>query len=208
MSTIFTRIKETISADIHQILDEKEQKNPISTLNHYLRQAEKEKQKVKKTLERQYRLKDNFTREYHEADDRAKKRLAQAKIAEAADEQDLYSFAMKEYEEYTSRATRMKDAREQAVSQIDYLERKYQEMNHKLKDMHLKQMELMGRENVAKANHQMNKVLHDNHQPLHRFNELERYIENIENRVNQAYYESTFDEKIARLEKELQNNKE
>ena len=58
MTNIFTRIKESISADLHQLLDDKEQKNPITALNHYLRQAEQQKLKVKKLLERQYKLKE------------------------------------------------------------------------------------------------------------------------------------------------------
>lgn len=98
MSNIFSRIKNSVLADLHQAIDEKEQKNPVATLNQFLRQAEKETEKVKKTLERQYRLKDEFTKEYDEAKFLAKKRLEQAKIAEAANEMDLYEFAMREYE--------------------------------------------------------------------------------------------------------------
>lgn len=210
MTNVFTRIKDTILADIHQIIDEKEQKNPVATLNQFLREAEKEKEKVKKTLERQYKLKDEFTVEYHDANDRAKKRLEQAKIAEAANETELYEFAMKEYEEYSERARRMEATREGIIQQIDEMERKFNQMNHKLKDMYLKRMELMGRENVAKANYQMNKVFQDElEKPYNRFHELERYIERIEQRVNQAYYESTFDEKIAALKRTINkdNNK-
>lgn len=207
MTNIFTRIKDSVLADIHGIIDEKEQKNPVATLNQFLRQAEQEKEKVRKALERQYRLKDEFTKEYHEANDRAKKRLAQAEIAKAANESDLQHFALKEYEEYNERATRMNEARENIVQQIDQMERKYREMNHKLKDMHLKRMELMGRENVAKANYQMNMVFRDDmEKPINRFYELEKYIERIEQQVNQVYYESTFDEKIASLERTMKND--
>lgn len=204
MSNIFTRIKDTVLADLHQAIDEKEQKNPVATLNQFLRQAEQEKEKVKKTLERQYRLKDEFTKEYNEAKYLADKRLEQAKIAEAANEQNLYEFAMREYEEYNERAKRMEETRNSIINQIDDMEQKYAEMNHKLKEMYLKRMELMGRENVAKAHYQMNKVFNNSaEQSFNRFYELERYIERIEERVNRAYYESTFDEKIARLKREL-----
>lgn len=48
MTNIFTRIKDTVLADLHQAIDEKEQKNPVATLNQFLRQAEQEKEKVKK----------------------------------------------------------------------------------------------------------------------------------------------------------------
>src|SRR5690625_373747 len=205
MSNIFTRIKDSISQDVHNLLDEKEDKNPIAALNHYLRQSEQEKEKVKKLLERQYRLKEQFTKEWCVADDHATKRKNQADIARAANELDLLEFAEREYEEYSSRATRLKQAREEVTKQIYELETKYKEMNHRLKDMHLKRMELMGRENVARANQQMNKILQeDTEKPYSRFNDLEKFIENIENKVNQRYYESTFDQKIAALEREVE----
>src|SRR5699024_3758034 len=159
MTTIFSRIKETISADLHDLMDKKEQKNPLAALNHYLRQSEQEKEKVRKLVERQYLLRDEFTREYHQARDLADKRLKQATIAEKAGEKDMYEFAMKEYEEYQARKGRMNVSREESVKQLEILEQKYEEMKHKLKDMHLRRMELMGRENVAKVIHLNNRVV-------------------------------------------------
>lgn len=204
MDNVFTRIKNSISADVHQVLDKKEDKNPISALNNYLRQSEAEKEKVKKLLQRQYKLKEEFTHEYHQAEEQANKRKNQADIAKRADEEELFHFAMKEFEEYDRRANRMKASRENTVAQIDQLETKYKEMNHKLKDMHLKRMELMGRENVARTNQQMNRVLHGNDENAYdRFNELESFIDQIEKKVNKAYYESTFDQRIADLERDM-----
>lgn len=205
MANIFTRIKDTISADLHDLLDKKEQKNPVASLNHYLRQSEQETEKVRKLIKRQYRLKDEFTKEFHQAQDMADKRLKQATIAEKANEEQMHAFAVKEHEEYQHRADRMKQSREEAVQQLELLEQKYEEMKHKLKDMHLRRMELMGRENIARASHQMNRVLHDTaDKPYARFSEMERYIEDLEYKVNSAYYRSTFDSKIAQLEKEME----
>jgi len=204
MTNIFTRIKDSISADLHNLMDQKEQRNPISALNQYLRQSEQEKEKVRRLVDRQYRLKDEFTREYHKAQDLADKRLKQAGIAEKAGEMQMHEFAMKEHEEYQARADRMKASREEAVEQLETLEQKYEEMKHKLKDMHLRRMELMGRENIAHANHQINKVVEEaSDKPFSRFAEMEQYIEGLEYKVNSAYYRSTFDSKIANLEKEL-----
>lgn len=210
MSNVFTRIKDSISADIHHFLDEKEDKNPITALNHYLRQAEQEKSKIKKLLERQYQLKEQFTKEWCIADDHANKRHRQATVAKSANETDLYEFAMNEHEEYVARTTRLKAAREEMTNQIYELEKKYREMDHKLKDMHLKRMELMGRENVARANQQMNLILQEDMDKRYsRFSDLEKFIEGIENKVNQKYDESTFDQKIAALEREnIQENTE
>ncbi|SET35553.1 phage shock protein A (PspA) family protein [Oceanobacillus limi] len=205
MSNIFTRMKDSISADLHQMMDQKEQKNPIGALNQYLRQSEQETEKVRMLIDRQYKLKEEFTKEFHKAQDLADKRLKQASIAEKAGEQQMHEFAVKEHGEYQARADRMKTSREEAIEQLELLEQKYEEMKHKLKDMHLKRMELMGRENIAHANYQMNKVVEDiSDKPFSKFAEMERYIEGIEYKVNSAYYRSTFDQKIAQLEKEMQ----
>ncbi|WLV25303.1 PspA/IM30 family protein [Aciduricibacillus chroicocephali] len=205
MPNLFQRIKESISSDIHQLLDQKEQKNPLGALNHYLRQSEQEKEKVRKLIERQFKLKDEFTREYHKADDLAKKRLKQAEIAERAGEKDMYDFAMQEYEEYKARADRMQASREEAVEQLARLEEKFEQMKHKLKDMHLRRMELMGRENIARANYRMDKVMDESaDKPFSRFAEIESYIEGLEYKVEHAYKRSTFDQKIARLEREFE----
>jgi len=205
MSTnIFTRIKDTISADLHNMLDKKEQKNPIAALNQYLRQSEQEKEKVRKLIDRQYKLKEEFSREYLKAQDLADKRLKQSEIAEKAGEETMREFALKEHEEYQARADRMKASREEALEQLETLEQKYEDMKHRLKDMHLRRMELMGRENIANANHQINRVIEEtSDKPFSKFAEMEQYIENLEYKVNSSYYKSTFDSKIAKLEKEL-----
>lgn len=209
MSNVFTRIKDSVSADLHQLLDQKEQKNPIASLNQYLRQSEQEKEKVRKLVERQYRLRDEFTREYHKAQDLADKRLRQANIAEKAGEEEMHEFAMKEHQEYQARANRMKASREESVEQLEMLEQKYEEMKYKLKDMHLRRMELMGRENIARANHQINKVVENtSDKPFARFAEMEQYIEDLEFKVNSSYYRNTFDSKIEKLEKEQKMQKD
>ncbi|MFA9555967.1 PspA/IM30 family protein [Evansella sp. AB-rgal1] len=204
MTTIFTRMKDTITADIHDLLDKKEEKNPIAALNQYLRQSEQETEKVRKLVERQYQLNEEFQQEYSKALEIAAKRKRQAEIAQKANEEDMFQFALQEYEEYDARATRIKEAQNLAAEQLDQLERKYEEMKRKLKDMHYKRMELMGRENVARANYQMNKVVEQSGEKSYsRFSEMERYIEGLETKLNRAYYENTFDSKIAKLEKEL-----
>ncbi|AIF44083.1 PspA/IM30 family protein [Virgibacillus sp. SK37] len=209
MASIFTRIKDSITTDLHHLMDQKEQKNPIAALNHYLRQSEQEKEKVRKLVDRQYKLKEEFTKEYIQANDMADKRLKQASIAEKAGEQQMYDFAIKEHEEYQLRADRMKASYEEAAQQLETLEQKYEEMKHKLKDMHLRRMELMGRENIAKANYQMNKVVDASaDKPFSKFAEMEGYIEGLEYKVNSAYYRTTFDSKIAKLEKELEGKGE
>ncbi|MDP4085573.1 MAG: PspA/IM30 family protein [Bacillota bacterium] len=205
MTNLFTRIKNAISADLHEALDQKEIQNPIAMLNHYLRQCEQETEKVRKLLERQYTLKDEFTRELHQALELAEKRKHQADIALKAGETALYEFALAEKRQYSERAEHLTKALAQAKDQLEELERKYGEMKHKLKEMQIRRMELMGRENVTRAHHRMDQVLQTSsysNQSYSRFHEIENYLDRLEQQVNSDYYRSTIDAKIAQLEKD------
>ncbi len=206
MTNLFTRIKNTITADLHEALDQKENKNPIAMLNQYLRECEQETEKVRKLLQRQYTLKDEFTREYHQAEELANKRKHQVEIASKAGETELSDFASAEYQQYQDRSGRIKVSLDQVTGQIGDLERKYEEMKHKLKDMHLRRMELMGRENVTRANLRINQVLDahsDSDQSYLRFKEIENYLDRLEHQVNSSFYRNTIDARIAQLEKEM-----
>jgi lia operon protein LiaH len=206
MTNLFTRIKDIITADLHETLDKKEKQNPIALLNQYLRQCEQETEKVRKLLERQYMLKDEFTREVQVAEELAEKRKFQAEVASKAEETELYQFASAEHQQYAERAERLKGSLDQVNGQLGELERKYEEMKHKVKDMHIRRMELMGRENVTRANHRMNQVLDSNtysDKAVSRFQEIENYLDRLEHQVNSSFYRSTIDAKVAQLEKEM-----
>ncbi|MCD8508613.1 MAG: PspA/IM30 family protein [Bacillus sp. (in: Bacteria)] len=206
MTSIFERMRDSIAADIHNMLDKKEEKNPIAALNQYLRQSEAETEKVRKLVERQYKLNEEFQKEYEAALEMAVKRKEQAVIALDAKEDDLYVFAKNEQREYEVRAEQLKATYENAKEQLLQLEQKYEEMKHKLKNMHMRRMELMGRENIARANYQMNKVVDGaGDKSYSKFTEMERYIEGLESKVNRVYYENTFDSKIANLERQLKD---
>jgi lia operon protein LiaH len=205
MSNLFTRIKNAVLADLNEVLDKKEQENPIALLNQYLRECEVETEKVRKLLERQNTLKDQFSREYQQAVEMEEKRKRQSEIASQAGESDLYEFALNEKLQYEDRALRLKESLQNVLNQLRELEQKYEEMKHKLKDMHIRRMELMGRENVTRANNRMNKVLENNTYSSHsfsRFEDIEQYLDRLEHQVNSAYYRNTIDGRIAQLEKE------
>ncbi len=206
MSNLFTRLKNTIVADLNEALEKKENKNPIAMLNQYLRECELETEKVRKLVERQYTLRDGFTRELKQAQELAEKRKYQAEVAQNAGETELYTFASAEKLQYEERATRLSESLRYTENQLQELEQKYEEMKHKLKDMHIRRMELMGRENLSRAHYQMNKVLdNDNYSnpSVARFQEIESYLDRIEEKVNTSYYRNTIDARIAKLEKEM-----
>ncbi|MDR7073986.1 PspA/IM30 family protein [Fictibacillus barbaricus] len=202
---LLERIKNTIAADFHEVLDQKESKNPLSLLNQYLRQCETEVNKTRKLVERQQLLKDQFDRERKEAEEKAAIRTRQAELAQQANEQELYQFAIQDKEQHEARARLLKESAAQAEKDLTELEQKYEQMKHKLKDMQIKRMELMGRENVARAHKKMDRVLepsnsHEN--SVFRFEELENYMDRLEQKVNAEYHASTMEAKLAKLEKD------
>ncbi|MCA1064163.1 PspA/IM30 family protein [Rossellomorea sp. AcN35-11] len=207
MANLFQRIKNTVMSDMHEALDKKEKKNPIAVLNHYLRQCEQEVEKVRKLVERQYLLKEEFQKEYQQASALADKRKYQAEVASKAHEEGLYEFALQEHKYYEERAERIQESKMNAAKELEELERKYEEMKHKLKDMYIKRMELMGRENIARAHNRMNHVLESssgyNSGAFSKFEEIETYLDHLEHGVNSSYYRNTIDAKIAKLEKEV-----
>lgn len=208
MENLFTRLKNTILADLNNALDNKERQNPIALLNQYLRQCEVETDKVKQLLERQYSLKDEFTREYNQAVEMAEKRKHQVEVAAKAGEVELQQFALHEEQQYRARAARLESLLQEVRNQLNELEQKYEEMKHKLKDMHIRRMELMGRENISRAHHRINQVVENNtyaNKEYSRFHEIEAYLDRLENKVNYDYNYNTIDSKIAKLEKEMKN---
>ena len=209
MANLFQRLKNTVMSDLHEAIDKKEKKNPIAVLNHYLRQCEQEVEKVRKLVERQYLLKEEFQKEYQQASVLADKRKHQAEVASKAGEEGLYEFALQEQKYYEERAERIKESKLQATKELEELERKYEEMKHKLKDMYIKRMELMGRENIARAHNKMNSVLESssgyNNHAFSKFTEIETYLDQLEHGVNSSYYRNTIDAKIAKLEKDMKN---
>ena len=205
MANLFSRIKNTVLADLHGALDQKEQKNPIALLNQYLRECEQETEKVRKLLERQYRLKDEFTREYRQAVDcllnvNTRRRLLLKQV-----KQNFINLLLNEQQQYEESASRLKEIMEQASGQLAELEQKYEEMKHKLKDMNIRRLELMGRENITRAQHKMNQVL-DNQsyssESYSKFQEIDSYLDRLEHQVNSSYYRNTIDSRIAQLEKQ------
>ncbi|EPC8419794.1 MULTISPECIES: PspA/IM30 family protein [Bacillus] len=203
--SLFGRVREAILADFHNVLDEKERKNPIAMLNQYLRDSEREITKIEKLIERHKTLKSNFARELEQARYFVNKRSKQAIVAQEAGELQLHERALEEVAYYEGQVTRLEEMYAGVVDQIDELERRLAEMKNKLKEMHAKRMELMARENMAHANRRMNTAMHkmDENNPFLRFEEIEDHIRDLESRINEEHERDTFDMKIAKLEREM-----
>lgn len=210
MSNIFTRMMDSLNADVHELLDKKEQSNPIKMLNQYLRECEQQVEKVRQLVERQCRLKEELMREHAEAKRFYEKRAHQVEVASRAGEVELYDFALAEKNQYEDRVNRLETAIAEASKQLDELEFKYEKMKHKLKDMQLRRLELMGRENVARANQRIDFVLDSQKDGAARagarFEEMESYMNRLEKKVETDYYRQTIDARIEQLENEEKNS--
>lgn len=200
---LFQRFKYTIEADLHQVLDKKEIKNPIAMLNQYIREAEKQTEQTGKLLERQGQLKEKLEVEFKENSELLAKREAQLTLATASGEQDLIDFAMDEVAAYTTRKNTLQTSIEASTREYFELERKFETMKHKIKDMKVRQLQLMGKENVTRAHHQMDGMLAKNSKT--NFEDLETYIDKLASKIDKDHEITTFEVRLAELEKKAVN---
>jgi len=196
---LFQRFRYTVEADLHHLFDKKEQKNPISMLNQYIREAEKQTEQTGKLLERQGQLKEKLEQEYKENADLLAKRESQLALAKSSGEQDLIDFATDEVTAYSARNLTLQASIEASTREYFELERKFETMKHKIKDMKLRQLQLMGKENVTRAHHQMDGMIAKNNKT--NFEDLEAYIDKLAYQIDKDHELTTFEARLAELEK-------
>ena len=207
MVNLLQRLKYTIEADLHHLFDKKEEKNPIAMLNQYVREAEKQTEETGKWLERQGQLKQKLEKELEETMEMHDKRSKQLELAKLSGEQDLISFAEQEIQTYTQRSIVLRDSIDKTTEELFGLERKYEEMKHKIKDMKVRQLQLMGKENVVRAHNQMDHVLNpestgNSNKRLTSFDEMENYIERLGQKIDREHEVTSMEERLALLEKQ------
>lgn len=196
---LFQRFRYTVEADLHQLFDKKEQKNPIVMLNQYIREAEKQTEQTGKLLERQGQLKEKLEQEYKENADLLAKRESQLALAKTSGEQDLIDFATDEVTAYSARNLTLQASIEASTREYFELERKFETMKHKIKDMKVRQLQLMGKENVTRAHHQMDGMIAKNNKT--NFEDLEAYIDKLAYQIDKDHELTTFEARLAELEK-------
>ncbi|MFK5706457.1 PspA/IM30 family protein [Lysinibacillus boronitolerans] len=196
---LFQRFRYTVEADLHHLFDKKEQKNPIAMLNQYIREAEKQTEQTGKLLERQGQLKEKLEQESKENADLLAKRESQLALAKSSGEQDLIDFATDEVTAYSARNLTLQASIEASTREYFELERKFETMKHKIKDMKVRQLQLMGKENVTRAHHQMDGMIAKNNKT--NFEDLEAYIDKLAYQIDKDHELTTFEARLAELEK-------
>lgn len=204
MTTLWNRLKYTIEADLHNLFDKKEHNNPIAMLNQYVREAEKQTTQTGRWLERQVQLKCQLEKELNEANTMILKRTKQLELAILANEEDLIAFAQQELQTYEARVTTLQTSITNTINDLLILEKKYEEMKHKVKDMKVRQLQLMGKENVTRAQHEMKRVLQPESSNLTgnrlaTFEEMEAFIERLGNKINNVYEASSLERRLDQL---------
>lgn len=202
MNSLWYRFKYSVQSDLHTLFDKKEDKNPIAMLNQYIREAEKQTDSVGKLLERQGKLKVELQKELLETEKMVDKRRHQLELARTVGEEDLVVFAEEEVVAYESRATTLSDSIMDAANELISLERKFEEMKHKVKDMKVRQLQLMGKENVTRAHHRMDKFIspEDAKGQVATVDEMNKYIENLGGKIEREYETSSMERRLESLE--------
>lgn len=200
MRNLFTKFKYSIQADLHDLFDKKVDKNPIKMLNHYIREAEKQTEETGKLLARQAQLKKELELQLSQTIEMFEKREKQLQLALSTEEAELIAFAQEEVTAYTARKQALLASIDAANTEYFALERKFETMKHKIKDMKVRQLQLMGKENVVRANHQMDKVLTSDN--ANNFDELSTYIDELSQNIERKYEVTSFEARLAQLEKE------
>ncbi len=203
MMSLLKRFRYTLEADLHALFDKKEAKNPIAMLNQYIREAEKQTEQTGKLLERQRLLKEELEQNLKETGKMLERRTNQLELAKASGEEDLILFATQEVETYKSRQVTLQESLNQANEEVIQLEQKFEMMKHKIQDMKVRQLQLMGKENVVRANVKMNRVLNSEDMNFH---ELSTYIDQLSNKIEKNYEYTQLETRLALLEQQSTKN--
>lgn len=198
----FKRLRYTIEADVSNFLDRRERKNPVALLQQYLREAEAQTKETEQCLKRQHQLKEQFVTQLNEATSMLQKRREQLALVELTSELDLLAFTQQEVSTYEARTHTLTQSLTQAEHDYFELEQKYEQMKHKLKDMHVRQLQLMGKENIVRAHHKMNAVMNTHTAGDENFAEMESYIDRLSDNIEADYSVTTFEHRLAQLSAE------
>lgn len=201
MNAFWHRVKYTVQEDLNKWMDKPQRKeNPLEMLNQYFLDAQKQTAEIGKLLERQGKLKEELENERQDAELMAMKRRHQLELAEETGEAELITFAQEEVEAYEGRVARLSASIQEATEELLSLERKFEEMKHRVKDMRVRQLQLMGRENVTRAKEKMDRFVKPD-QSFSTLDDLHSYIENLGSGRRTRQSHSSMEQRLDSLEK-------
>lgn len=203
MTTLWERFKFAVATDMDALLTKKEEKNPLALLNRYINEAAQQTAATGNLLERQMKVSKELEKEFAEAAMMLEKRQRQLELASQSQEEDLARFAEKEVAAYKQRVAELEKGLAENQTEIAMLEQKYEEMKHKVKDMKIRQLRLMGKENSTRAHRQMDTVLHPERaeEGLVSYEDMESYIQKLGKHVEDKHEQNVLAKRLEELEK-------
>ncbi|MFB1083363.1 PspA/IM30 family protein [Jeotgalibacillus sp. JSM ZJ347] len=149
MTNVLSKITEVIKQDILEAKWNREQLNPVNEIQREIKECQASVKKAKQLTERQELLKREFEKEYTHAKSMAAKRKEHVQLAEEAGEESLAAAALREFNFYSERAERLEKTLSEANSQLENLELQLESHTFQLKDLELKRLEYMAKENAV-----------------------------------------------------------
>ncbi|MBM7580945.1 PspA/IM30 family protein [Jeotgalibacillus terrae] len=197
MSNLLTKITEVIRQDIQESKWKQTQSNPVIEIQRELKEVQASVKKAKQLTERQELLKKEFEKEYDHAKSMATKRKEHVQLAEEAGEEALAAAALREFNYYSGRAERLEKTCAEAESQLEALELQLEQLTFELKDLELKRLEYMAKENAVIGEKQSAKL-----KTPEKATDEDRRYEQIEQHLKQSAKkkeELSIDEQIEQL---------
>lgn len=210
MTTLWDRLKFAVATDVDALIAKKEDKNPLALLNRYITESENQTTATGKWVERQAQLNGKLEKELADAVAMLHKRQNQSDLAQASGEADLADFAAREVATYAARVATLQHNLDENIAELTTLEQRYEEMKHKVKDMKVKQLQLMGKENATRAHYQMDKLLSPElvAERIGSFDDMTSYITTLGSKVEERHERSAMERRLEFLEKNSANQKE
>ncbi|TFE01197.1 PspA/IM30 family protein [Jeotgalibacillus sp. R-1-5s-1] len=200
MNHVLTKIAEVIKQDFQDAKWKKEMSNPLTALSKEIKDCEAAVKRAQQLTDRQKLLKKEFEKEFREAKSMAEKRKEHVKLAEEAGKEELAAAALREYTYYSGRTERLEITIREAEAQLKDLEHQQEQITFKLKDLQLKRLEYMAKENAVKGEKQASFMLNPEQvtDEDRRFMQIDQYLKSEEKKKEVL----TIDEQIEELKHE------
>lgn len=204
---LLQRLKYTIESDFNMT---PKAENPLARLNQYIQEAEMQTEQTKIFLERQAALKQQLDVQYAQTEEVLAKRTEQLALAQQAGEDDLIAFAQVECDAYETRSHLLQQSIAITTKELIALEQKYELMKHKIEDMKIRQLQVMGYENNARANFHMDAMLQpEMHKDLSTMDDMYTYVDQLTSPTQIVTSQSSLEDRLNALQKKsLQLEKE
>lgn len=201
MNELWYKFKFAVQDDIEQITAKRNTQNAADVLNETIKEAEQQTKAVGKLLERQRILRDEVTKELLEAEQLTDKRTEQLSLAEATGDEALINYAKDEAEAYSRRRDELRSLETETTESMIALERRFESMKHKVKDMQVRRLKLMGEENAKRANSRMDRIFSadlepSSDEPMNRDSAKDDDIASMRRRLDDLTAEEATIEKI------------